>query len=120
MSTALETMDVEIQLFDPKQQERRRQLWRKQLNGQLPPSPEDIPEDDPDMDAGFNNHRAQWASLALQTFVLATGSDLEDSVADLLTDLAHWCDRHGLYLSHEFERAKDHYDAETDGTGEQF
>lgn len=70
----------------------------------LPPDPE-----------GMNDRRAGWAAEGLTTFRSATGVDEPDAVCDLLTDLMHWCDRHGQDFDSELERARDHYDAETLG-----
>lgn len=68
----------------------------------LPPDPE-----------GMNDRRSAWAGEALATFMLATGTDLEDAVADLLADLIHWCDRHEFEFERELDRARFHYEAET-------
>lgn len=72
---------------------------------------------DPDQQ---NDDRASWAEKAIEAFCVATGSDLEDAVSDLVADLGHFCDRHGFLLRNEINRAADHYDAETDGEGRQF
>lgn len=71
---------------------------------ELPPDPE-----------GMNDNRAAWAADALTCFRTATGTDAEDAVCDLLTDLMHWCDRNGQDFGHELTRAEDHYAAETLG-----
>ncbi len=68
----------------------------------LPPDPE-----------GMNDNRAAWAGEALAVFMLATGTDLEDAVSDLIADLMHWCDRHGIAFDEELARAATHYEAET-------
>jgi hypothetical protein len=70
----------------------------------LPPDPE-----------GMNDRRAGWAGRAIANFRAATGTDEEDAVCDLLADLMHWCNRHGLNFGNELARARDHYDAETHG-----
>lgn len=66
--------------------------------GALPP--------DPDKQ---NDDRAGWADVALTAFRSATGCDEEDALGDLLCNLHHWCDRHDLDLSFEFEQATDMY-----------
>lgn len=44
-----------------------------------------------------NRKRALWAHNALTTFHIETGSDLpEDALKDLICDLGHYADRHGL------------------------
>jgi len=68
----------------------------------LPPDPE-----------GMNTNRAAWAGQAITTFMLATGTDREDAICDLLADIMHWCDRTGFDFNHELERGRDHYTAET-------
>lgn len=64
--------------------------------------------------------RAGWAELALKTFAQATGCDLESAVADLIADMAHFCDRHGMSISREIDHARGMYSDETDGAGKQF
>jgi hypothetical protein len=68
----------------------------------LPPDPE-----------GMNDDRAKWAAAALRQFQSATGTDLEDALADLLGDLMHWCDRNAVIFEDELSRARFHYQAET-------
>jgi len=76
-----------------------------------------------------NNERASWAEAALLAFAQRTGlakellGDKEDPfliLSDLLADLAHWCDRHGVDLPSALIHAAQHYLAETGGTGRQF
>jgi hypothetical protein len=76
------------------------------IKKQLPPDPD-----------GMNDDRAEWGSRALQAFQIATGSDRFDLLSDLLCDLMHLCDRDEDLGSFEvqLERAKQHYEAETDG-----
>lgn len=68
----------------------------------LPPDPE-----------GMNDRRSAWADEAITAFMLATGTDLEDAVSDLIADLGHWCDRHDIDFDRELARAAFHYEAET-------
>ncbi len=56
-----------------------------------------------------NAKRAYWADEALQAFIVRTGCDCEDSLADLLADLMHWADICGLSFSEELHRARYHY-----------
>ena len=70
----------------------------------LPPDPE-----------GMNGCRAEWAGQAIAAFTLATGTDREDALADLLADLMHWADRNGVSFADELGRARNHYGAETLG-----
>lgn len=68
----------------------------------LPPDPE-----------GMNDERADWAGAALELFVGITGTDEEDSLGDLLTDLMHWADRNNFDFDLALERAKGGYKEET-------
>jgi hypothetical protein len=70
----------------------------------LPPDPE-----------GMNDARAEWADEAIQTFIARTGTDLEDSLGDLLCDILHWCDRNNFDFEIALDRAQDHYKEETGG-----
>lgn len=68
----------------------------------LPPDPE-----------GMNDFRAEWADYALTAFVSQTGADYADGVTDLLCDLMHLADREGTDFAADLERARMHYEAET-------
>jgi hypothetical protein len=56
-----------------------------------------------------NGERSNWAKTALVAFHLETGTDFGDVVCDLLCDLQHFCDRHGINFAHELDRANVHY-----------
>jgi hypothetical protein len=66
-----------------------------------------------------NHDRAVWAGIALGHFQNKTGTDDEDSLSDLLCDLMHLCDRRakaaGFDFDRELDRARGHYQAETEG-----
>ena len=75
-----------------------------------------------------NNERALWAEAGLVVFGRLTGmvrshvGDKEDAflvVADLLCDIAHWCDRNGVDLQSALRLATSHYIEETGGQGTQ-
>jgi hypothetical protein len=66
----------------------------------------------PDPD-GKNDHRAAWAGAALATFMQVTGSEKEDALGDVLTDLMHYSDRHNYDFDAALDRARWHYEAET-------
>ena len=75
-----------------------------------------------------NDRRASWAELTLQTFSRRAGtlpdfnaSDEERAIAlvDLLTDLAHWCDRNNVSMKQTIMSATAHYQAETESRGTQ-
>jgi hypothetical protein len=68
----------------------------------------------PDPD-GKNDDRAAWAAAALATFMQVTGSEKEDALGDLLTDLLHWAHRNRYDFDGALERARGHYVAETGG-----
>jgi len=72
-----------------------------------------------DPSATTNEQRAANARVALQAFKDCTGSDDCDAIADLITNLAHYCDRHGVNLGNEIRRACGHY-REENPTGKQF
>jgi hypothetical protein len=59
-----------------------------------------------------NNQRAEWAAAALKHFQTLTGTDHADSLADLLCDIHHWCDRENTNFQSALDRARQHYDAE--------
>lgn len=61
----------------------------------------------------MNDARADWADVALVAFMAETGTEQEDAICDLVADLRHWCDRHGMDFERELARGNAHYDAET-------
>lgn len=69
----------------------------------LPPDPENM-----------NWDRTEWAHRAILAFENATGTDREDALCDLLTDLMHWADRYGFTFNRELKRARAHYAEETE------
>jgi len=73
----------------------------KRLTG-LPPDPD-----------GMNDKRAGWADDAISTYMLATGSDMDVVMADMLSDLMHWCDRNETDFNDALVRATRHYGFET-------
>ena len=74
------------------------------ITAQLPPDPE-----------GMNDRRAARAGIAIASFQLATGTDIEDCLCDLLADLMHWAVRNEFDFAAALARAEEHYEAETDG-----
>jgi len=72
--------------------------------------------DDPEKQ---NHDRAVWAGIALGHFQDEIGTDDDDSLSDLLCDLMHLCDRRskaaGFDFDRELDRARMHYQAETEG-----
>ena len=70
----------------------------------LPPDPE-----------ALNDSRAEWADEAIKIFMATTGTDLEDSLGDLLCDLMHWSDRNKFDFDLALDRARDNYLEETGG-----
>jgi hypothetical protein len=68
----------------------------------LPPDPE-----------GMNDARAEWAGAALRHFQCITGTDYEDCLGDLLSDLMHWADRSNFDFNAALDRGRYHYEAET-------
>lgn len=87
-----------------------------------------LPPDATENEGTTNAERASWAELALRAYGRRTGTvhkvvgDDEDPVfivGDLLADLAHWCDRHGVDLQSAIHSATRHYQAETASEGKQ-
>ncbi len=80
-------------------------------------------------DEGTTNYqRASWAEAAVLAFGQRTGAianaigDQEEPfliVADLLADLAHWCDRNDLDLQSAIQYARRHYQTESGAAGKQ-
>ena len=69
-----------------------------------------------------NSDRSDWAHAAVRAFQEETGTDDCDAIADLIGDLAHFCDRNPEYgtIQDAIRRAKIYYQEETDSTGRQF
>lgn len=57
-----------------------------------------------------NVKRGERAAVALKTYT--DRQDGLDCVRDLLTDLRHYCDTHGLDFLSEDDAAQDNYDSE--------
>jgi len=80
-------------------------------------------------DEGITNaERSLWAEAALLAFGRQIGAvsnsigDKEEPsliVADLLADLAHWCDRNSVELQSAIQYAARHYRTETGSQGTQ-
>ena len=66
-----------------------------------------------------NDKRAETAQACLDLFMKQTGCDPENALADLLANLAHWCDRNDTEFEDELRRAAMHYGEETVGRGAQ-
>ena len=66
-----------------------------------------------DPDRHHNGVRASAAGFALKSHAWAKGDGTEDaSLIDLLTDLRHYCDAHGLGFADADRLAHQHYLAE--------
>ena len=71
--------------------------------GVIPPDPDDQ-----------NDDRAAWAGQCIELFQKLTRCDEEDAVHDLITDLAHYCDRRGsVDFNDELNHAAKIYNEET-------
>ena len=68
----------------------------------LPPDPEEM-----------NGTRSDLAFYAMREFAAQSGTDPEAVLKDLLTDLMHWCDRHGHSFRIALDSAQNNYIAET-------
>jgi hypothetical protein len=73
------------------------------MTRKLPPDPEDM-----------NDDRADSADVALKAFMQARTTDFEDSLGDLLGNLMHWADRNAFDFDAALDRARFHYEAETE------
>lgn len=61
-----------------------------------------------------NAERAAWAHVAIRAFEGVTGADDGiETVGDLLCDLMHWCDRHGVDFKDALASAQSNYRDET-------
>ncbi len=68
-------------------------------------------------DVNPNEERADWAAEAVDAFAMATRLDasvdgIETVLGDLLCNLRHFCDRHGLDFAALSAHGKWHYDQE--------
>ena len=68
----------------------------------IPPDPDNL-----------NNDRAMWGGNAIASIIADTRTDPEDALCDLLGDLRHWADRHGMVWDDELARGMGHYEEET-------
>jgi hypothetical protein len=59
-----------------------------------------------------NAERAASADAALKAYTSRTSCDCDDCLADLLTDLMHWCDKCDLSFAEALYRAQCHYSVE--------
>ena len=78
----------------------------EQPTNHLPPDPD-----------GQNNDRAKWAQVAIDAFQAETGTDECDALGDLLADLMHLSDRTGTSFDFMLNRARGHYQTETEPEG---
>jgi hypothetical protein len=62
----------------------------------------------------MNDERACWAEYALGKFKERTGTDDEDAMSDLLSDLIHLAHVRGESFANELRRALGHFAEETD------
>lgn len=88
--------------------------WMAEHPVKSPLPPEDPDCGDPDRDI-TNGKRAGFAAIAIDTYQQITGSDAETAIKDLLGDLQHFCDRHGLDFEEELEGGREMYKYEIDG-----
>jgi hypothetical protein len=59
------------------------------------------------MSAPTNRQRVMTATAAMQNFY--SRIDQTEALIDLLTDLMHWCDVHGVRFNTAVDVAKRHY-----------
>jgi hypothetical protein len=97
----------------------REQIAMAEVKATTPPDP-DYYDDKAKDKVDINQDRSGWAAEALVAFCNETGSDLEDAIADLIGDLGHFCDRHGMDLREQINRGRDFYLYETQNGGTQF
>lgn len=72
--------------------------------------------------AQMNQQRAQTARTIIQQFIANNQPcDAENAIADILSDIAHYCDEQRMSFSDELRRARDNYNAEKEiARGQQF
>ena len=63
----------------------------------------------------MNESRAEWAEAAIVKFELETGTDRCDAICDLLADLMHFAQQHGMDFDHELNKAREHFAVERTG-----
>lgn len=66
----------------------------------------------PDLD-GDNGYRAALASTALRGYIRDTRCDDEDAIADLITSLMHYADRHDINFDAQLRQAENNYAVDT-------
>lgn len=69
---------------------------------------------DPD---NMNEARAEWAGQAVAAFMVATRTDPENALGDLLCDLMHWASKNGQNFDETLDRARRGYAMETSPEG---
>lgn len=83
-----------------------------------------LPPEDPDYcgdESGLTNEgRSSFAQAAIIAYAVATGSDLETCIKDMIGDLGHFCDRHGMNMHEEIENGSEMYRYETQQEGNAF
>lgn len=62
-----------------------------------------------------HTRRIKQAQAALTAYSKQRGVDPDCLVRELIADLGHWCDKHGLDWDHEVAIARDNYTAEVAG-----
>lgn len=62
-----------------------------------------------------NEQRAEYAFRAMQTFIQSNGDngDAGANLTDLLCNLMHWADEHGVDFDQSLRIAKGHHEEET-------
>lgn len=66
----------------------------------------------------LNEQRAGWARDAIDAFEKATGTEGEESVSDLISDLGHLCDQEGFDFEMLVERGVRNHEEEKGRDGE--
>lgn len=61
-----------------------------------------------------NKDRAEWGKQALDAFAVATGSEPETIVCDLLADLMHYCRLNNIDFEAELHLGERHFDEEVE------
>lgn len=60
-----------------------------------------------------NKDRAAAALVVIEAFMKETGTDREDAISDLISDLCHLSDQDGVGATADVARGLEHYYAET-------
>jgi hypothetical protein len=106
-------LETNIPAMTPEAQAKARQTLAE-LKGDTPEVTEE------DLVSEQRERGVRHGAAIIKAYIRMTKDDKEDALCDLLSDLAHWCDREGVSFANELERAKNYYESPEEGGGTQF